>query len=97
MSEFERLAQKLDEAAKDHSGRFDHLVSKLAELHTDMEVLKAQRSETRSDLVELKGRVAVVEEKQVQAAISRAWMMGAAATAGAVGGKFVDWILGRGQ
>lgn len=95
MSEFERLAAKIDDTAKEHSGKFDMLGAKLNELHTDMEVLKAQRSSGEKDVIEIKGRLAVVEQKQVSAAIWRAWMMGAGAALGAVGGKIIDWFQGR--
>lgn len=99
MSEFERLAAKID-------GIKDHLGDKLAALHADLEVLKAQRSSGEKDLLalrahvdeevgELKGRVGAVERKQNDAAVWRAWMMGAGAALGVAGSKALDWLLGR--
>ena len=124
MTEFERLATKLDENKKDlnaaleaarneqaatrkeQSDTFGLLFEKLGALQLDMAVLKTQRSSSEREVValrghvdhevnELKGRMTLVEQKQQQAAIWRAWMMGAAAALGAVGGKIIDWMMGR--
>jgi hypothetical protein len=77
--------------------KLDRMQDTLAAIHTDMEVMKAQRTSGEKMAIDHETRLRALEDEMAAAGRARAWMAGVSAGAGAILGYLANWLFGKGH